>query len=127
MVPRVDGPEPKSAGVRLSVMLAVGNPNTFAIDLDAIDAIDAIVPVDGVRLATATLPAAVSLPAGTARGVELALRVRFAQLGAGQERVRGARFPYEVTGAAAPGDGTRLPFARRGEPSLGEWLQDRTR
>jgi hypothetical protein len=105
-------------------MLEVGNPNTFAIDLDAIDA---IVLVDGVRLATATLPAPVSLPAGTARGVELALRVRFAQLAAVLERAGGASFPYEVTGTAALGDGTRLPFARRGELSLGEWLQERTR
>jgi len=127
--PRVEGVSVRlqsleSTGVRLSVMLEVGNPNTFAIDLDAIDA---IVLVDGVRLATATLPAPVSLPAGTARGVELALRVRFAQLAAVLERAGGASFPYEVTGTAALGDGTRLPFARRGELSLGEWLQERTR
>jgi hypothetical protein len=35
--------------------------------------------------------------------------------------------PYDITGTAVLGNGTRLPFARRGELPVGDWLQGRRR
>jgi hypothetical protein len=84
--------------------------------------------VNGVQLAVATLPAPVSVAAATKTGVLLELHSRLEQLARVLERVDGSgRMPYAVTGTAVLGNGTRLPFARRGELPVGDWLQGRRR
>jgi hypothetical protein len=44
-----------------------------------------------------------------------------------ERRDGSGRVPYEVTGIAVLRDGARLPFARRGEMPVGDWLQGRRR
>ena len=111
--------------LRLAVKLDIDNPNPFALDIARIDA---EINVNGTQLAVATLPAPVSVAASTTTGVELELRSRLEQLARVLERADGSgRMPYEVTGTAVLGDGTRLPFARRGELPVGDWLQGRRR
>lgn len=111
--------------LRLLVRLDVDNPNPFALDVARIDA---EVNVNGTQLAVATLPAPVSVAASTTTGVELELRSRLDQLARALERADGSgRMPYALTGTAVLGDGTRLPFARRGELPVGDWLQGRRR
>jgi hypothetical protein len=111
--------------LRLAVKLDVDNPNPFALDIARIDA---EINVNGTQLAVATLPAPVSVAASATTGVELELRSRLDQLARVLERADGSgRMPYAVTGTAVLGDGTRLPFARRGELPVGDWLQGRRR
>ncbi len=115
-----------SAGeVRLAVRLDVDNPNAFALDIARIDA---EIDVNGVPLAVATLPAPVSVAAATKTDVLLELSSRLDQLARVLARTDGSgRMPYTVTGTAVLGNGTRLPFARRGELPVGDWLQGRRR
>jgi LEA14-like dessication related protein len=111
--------------LRLAVKLDVDNPNPFALDIARIDA---EINVNGTQLAAATLPAPVSIAAAATTAVDLELRSRLDQLARVLERADGSgRMPYAVTGTAVLGDGTRLPFARRGELPVGNWLQGRRR
>jgi LEA14-like dessication related protein len=111
--------------LRLAVKLDVDNPNPFALDIARIDA---EINVNGTQLAVATLPAPVSVAASATTGVELELRSRLEQLARVLERADGSgRMPYALTGTVVLGDGTRLPFARRGELPVGDWLQGRRR
>ena len=111
--------------LRVRVGLRVDNPNAFALDVAAVDA---SIAVNGVQLAEATLPAPVTIAAAGISGVELELRTRLEHLVRVVERGDGAgRVPYDVTGTAVLRDGTRLPFARRGDVPVGEWLQGRRR
>jgi hypothetical protein len=106
-------------------MLKVDNPNAFALDIAAIDA---VIAVSGSRLAEATLTAPASLAPMAATGVELEMRTRLDLLaGALQPGDGSGRVPYEVTGTAVLKDGARLPFSRRGEMPVADWLQGRRR
>jgi LEA14-like dessication related protein len=113
------------ADLRLAVALRVDNPNGFALDVAALDA---EIGVNGVRLAGAKLPEPVSIAAAATTAVQLELRSRVRDLAQVLERADGSgRMPYEITGTAVLGNGTRLPFARRGELPVGDWLQGRPR
>jgi LEA14-like dessication related protein len=113
------------ADLRLRVLLKVDNPNAYPLDIDGIDA---VIAIHGVRLADARLPAPVSLAPSTVTGVELEMRTRLDLLANALERGDGTgRVPYEVTGTAALRDGVRLPFSRRGEMPVGDWLPGRRR
>jgi LEA14-like dessication related protein len=113
------------AELRLAVTLRIDNPNAFALDVAAIDA---EIGVNGVRLAGAKLPEPVSIAAAATTPVQLELRSRVRDLAQVLERADGSgRMTYEITGTAVLGDGTRLPFARRGDLPVGDWLQGRPR
>lgn len=113
------------ADLRLAVTLRIDNPNAFALDVAAIDA---EIGVNGVKLAGATLPEPVSIAASAITPVQLELRSRVKDLAQALQRADGSgRMPYEITGTAVLGNGTRLPFARRGELPVGDWLQGRPR
>jgi LEA14-like dessication related protein len=111
--------------LRLAVTLRVDNPNPFALDVAAIDA---EIGVNGARFAGATLPEPVSIAASAATPVVLEMRSRVKDLAQVLERAAGTgRMPYEIAGTAVLANGTRLPFARRGELPVGDWLQGRQR
>jgi hypothetical protein len=111
--------------LRLRVGLRVDNPNAYALDIASIDA---VISVNGTRLADAVLPAPVSIAAAAVTGVELEMRTRLDLLaGALQPGDGSGRVPYEVTGTAVLKDGARLPFSRRGEVPVADWLQGRRR
>ena len=113
------------ADLRVAVTLRIDNPNAFALDVAAIEA---EIGVNGVRLAGATLPAPVSIAAVATTPVQLELHTRVRDLAQVLERADGSgRMPYDITGTAVLGNGTRLPFARRGELPVGDWLQGRPR
>jgi LEA14-like dessication related protein len=105
---------------RLRVVLDVDNPNAQAL---LVSALDVALKVEGEPLATAILPAPVTLAATAATKVEIEARTGFVALAAVAERVsRGHRARYEVSGTAVVGDGVALPFTRRGELPLGDLL-----
>jgi LEA14-like dessication related protein len=111
--------------LRLAVTLRIDNPNPFALDVAAIDA---EIGVNGVRLAGAKLLEPASIAAASTTPVQLELRSRARDLAQVLERADGSgRMPYEITGTAVLGNGTALPFARRGELPVGDWLQGRPR
>jgi LEA14-like dessication related protein len=113
------------ADLRLAVTLRIDNPNAFALEVAAIDA---EIGVNGVKLAGATLPEPVSIAASATTPVQLELRSRARDLAQALQRADGSgRMPYEITGTAVLGNGTKLPFARRGELPVGDWLQGRPR
>ena len=111
--------------LRLAVALRVDNPNAFALDVATIDA---EIGVNGVKLADAKLPAPVSIAAAATTPVLLEMRSRVKDLAQVLGHADGSgRMPYEMTGTAVLGNGTRLPFSRRGELPVGDWLQGRPR
>jgi LEA14-like dessication related protein len=107
--------------LRLRVGLRVDNPNAFALDIASIDA---LIAINGVRFAEATLANPVTLAPAAATGVELDIRTRLDLIASVLEHAGGAApVPYEVSGNATLQDGLRLPFARRGELPVAQWLQ----
>lgn len=100
--------------IRLAIDLELANPNAVEI---ALDALVARVALEGEPVATATLDRPVRLPANaTARVPTTARGDAAAALGAlGRALGSGRALRYELTGEATLADGTRFPFARRGE------------
>jgi LEA14-like dessication related protein len=108
------------ADLRLRMMLDVHNPNAYAL---RVESIDAEIAVSGVPLANASLPSAVALPPAAVTRVELDLRTGLDKLAVAIERSPGpGPVPYEITGIAVVQDGMRLPFTRRGELPVAQWL-----
>jgi hypothetical protein len=107
------------ADMQLRVMVDAYNPNAYAL---RVDAIDAEIRVNGELLASAALPAPVTLaPAATSR-VDLDLRTGLDRLVVSLGRLPpSGPIPYEITGLAVVQDGWRLPFARRGELPAAAW------
>jgi Late embryogenesis abundant protein len=108
-----------AAEARFTLALAVDNPNAYDL---AVNAIDARLAVEGEPLLTASLAAPAVLAAGAVTRVLLDARTTPGAVAAALDRI--ARRPavrYEVTGAAIVQDGWRLPFARRGELSAGDF------
>jgi hypothetical protein len=108
-----------AAEARFTLALAVDNPNAYDL---AVNAIDARLAVEGEPLLAASLAAPTVLAAGAVTHVVLDARTTPGAVAAALDRI--ARRPavrYEVTGAAIVQDGWRLPFARRGELSAGDF------
>jgi LEA14-like dessication related protein len=106
--------------VRLRVALDVHNPNAYEL---SVASIDAEITVNGVRLAAASLPSSLALPAAATSRVELDLRTGVDKLVGVLDRLPASGpVPYEITGIAVVQDGVRLPFRRRGELPVAEWL-----
>jgi LEA14-like dessication related protein len=105
---------------RLGVRLAVDNPNAYAV---SIQSIDAELRVEDVPVATAFLPAPVTLVASGRTRVDVEARPDPAALRPVMERMlRSLRAGYEVTGSAVIQSGVRLDFHRRGELPLADLL-----
>jgi LEA14-like dessication related protein len=105
---------------RFTVALAVDNPNAYDL---AVNALDALLAVEGEPLLAGALAAPTVLAGGAATRVDVEARTTPAAVAAVLERI--ARRPtvrYEVTGTAVVQDGLRLPFGRSGELPAGELL-----
>lgn len=100
--------------VTMVLGLTLANPNARDV---TISALDARLSIDGVAVATATLPAPATLPANATTTVMLDARGDASAALGSLGRTLGAARPlrYEITGEATLADGTRFPFRRRGE------------
>jgi LEA14-like dessication related protein len=106
--------------MKLQLALDVHNPNAYAL---SVASIDADIVVNGARLASASLPAPVTLQAAGATRVELDLRTEVDKLIGVLDRAPGSGpLAYEITGTAVVQDGLRLPFVRRGELPVAAWM-----
>jgi LEA14-like dessication related protein len=107
----------------LTVVLNVNNPNAYAV---GIATLQAEVAIEGSRLASARLPAPVTLaPAGDTR-VEIDAHADLRSAGGLLERVlRTGRIAYEITGYAVLQDGRQLDYRRQGELSAADLLGSR--
>jgi len=111
-----------SAGdTRLAFRLAVKNPNGYDL---VVNELDYAIAVEALPLARGALDTRTVLPAGAETSVELELRTDLVSLSSVLDRVSRARsVHYEATGSALVQDGTRLPFAKRGEIDVGKLLE----
>jgi len=102
-----------AADARLTLALAVHNPNAYDL---AVTALDARLAVEGESLLTASLAAPAVLAAGTATRVEVEAHATLGAVAGALDRVaRRTIVRYDVTGTVTVRDGLRLPFARSGE------------
>lgn len=100
-------------GARARVRLSVRNPNGYDL---AADSLDYTLTIDGRRMASGALAHPVTLSANAVTAVDLDVLTDLEVLGNSLDRAarRGA-LPYEIDGEVVLGNGTRLPFRRRGE------------
>ena len=122
--PRLASPEVVGANVRvvrvalpevtLAIDLELSNPNPGEI---VVREFDARISLEGERVATASLASPVTMPANGTAAVSLAARADAAATLAGVGRALGSgrAMRYEIAGDVTLGDGSRFPFARRGE------------
>jgi LEA14-like dessication related protein len=100
-------------GARARVRLLVRNPNGYDL---AAESLDYTLTIDGRRMASGALARPVTLTANAVTPVDLDVLTDLEVLGNSLDRAarRGA-LPYEIEGEVVLGNGTRLPFRRRGE------------
>ena len=122
--PRLASPEVVGANVRvirvalpevtLAIDLELTNPNPVEV---VVQGFDARIALEGERVATAALASPVTMPANGTAAVSLSARADAAATLAGVGRALGSgrAMRYEIAGDVTLGDGSRVPFARRGE------------
>ena len=122
--PRLASPEVVGANVRvirvalpevtLAIDLELSNPNPVEV---VVQGFDTRIALEGERVATATLASPVTMPANGTASVSLSARADAAATLAGVGRALGSgrAMRYEIAGDVTLGDGSRFPFARRGE------------
>ena len=94
-------------------MLNVQNPNAFAVPVQNLDA---EIAIEGLRTASARLPAPVVLAASGDTRVELEASADAALITPLLARIlRSGRVAYVIAGTAVLGDGRQLKYRREGE------------